>query len=287
MKIINLKQGTPEWEEFRRSKIGSSDTPIICGVSPYKSSSQLWKEKMGFETTFHTYAMDRGKMEEERLRPLLCDLYQADLQPLVGQDEEHEWMIASFDGIDQQKGIMVEIKYTNEDNYARIVNSKEYPIHYIYQIQHALFVCKLEKAFLCLSNGKQWIPHEVIACPDIQEEIIRKGEEFYSCLKNWEKPKGDYIDRPDLMERMAERASISEGIEMLMERRDMIDESLQMDSNGISFQSGPYRYTKSTFKGAIDYKSIPELSSVDLEKYRKPSYDKWVFYRPRKDESQE
>lgn len=36
-----------EWLEERRSYIGASDSPIIIGVSPYRSAYELWLEKTG------------------------------------------------------------------------------------------------------------------------------------------------------------------------------------------------------------------------------------------------
>ena len=41
-----LVQQSEEWLEFRRSRIGASDAPIIMGVSPWKTHYKLWVEKI-------------------------------------------------------------------------------------------------------------------------------------------------------------------------------------------------------------------------------------------------
>ena len=39
-------QGTPEWLEFRRTMVMASDSPVIMGVSPWKTPLQLYHEKV-------------------------------------------------------------------------------------------------------------------------------------------------------------------------------------------------------------------------------------------------
>ena len=48
---------------------------------------------------------------------------------------------------------------------------------------------------------------------------------------------------------------------------------LKEDCKGETKQWGAYRLTFSVRPGAIEYKDIPELKNVELDKYRKPSVD--------------
>ena len=50
--------------------------------------------------------------------------------------------------------------------------------------------------------------------------------------------------------------------------------SLSMGKN--SHYNG-LRYTLSTVRGLVDYKTIPELSGVNLDMYRKPSTERWAL----------
>ena len=44
---FELEQQSEKWLEERKSRIGSSDIPIILGISPYKTPYQLWEQKVG------------------------------------------------------------------------------------------------------------------------------------------------------------------------------------------------------------------------------------------------
>jgi len=55
-----------------------------------------------------------------------------------------------------------------------------------------------------------------------------------------------------------------------------IKERLIDMSEGQNCKSNCLMIYKSVRQGNVDYKSIPELKSVDLDKYRKPSTDVWT-----------
>ena len=70
--MIALEQNTEEGFEFRKTKIGSSDAPIIMGESPWKTPQQLWEEKMGLkESSYENAAIQRGKQLEAQARKSL------------------------------------------------------------------------------------------------------------------------------------------------------------------------------------------------------------------------
>ena len=46
---IELKHGSPEWLEFRKSGIGGSDVAAILGISPFKTNVEVWEEKVGIK----------------------------------------------------------------------------------------------------------------------------------------------------------------------------------------------------------------------------------------------
>jgi putative phage-type endonuclease len=47
VKVINLKQRTPEWYQWRKEGIGASDIPVLTGNSPYTNKRQLLLQKKG------------------------------------------------------------------------------------------------------------------------------------------------------------------------------------------------------------------------------------------------
>ena len=56
----HLQQGTQEWLDWRKERIGASDTPCIMGVG-FKTPFQLWQVKTGrVPPDPQNYAMQRG-----------------------------------------------------------------------------------------------------------------------------------------------------------------------------------------------------------------------------------
>ena len=43
--IVELKQGSPEWLEWRHNGIGGSDAAAVMGENPWKSARALRREK--------------------------------------------------------------------------------------------------------------------------------------------------------------------------------------------------------------------------------------------------
>ena len=47
-----MEQKSEEWLDWRKKGIGSSDAPIIMGVSPWKTPFELWEEKTGTQRAY-------------------------------------------------------------------------------------------------------------------------------------------------------------------------------------------------------------------------------------------
>ena len=46
--VVEIKDRTPEWFDFRKNGLGASSAAIVCGISPYKPTPmQLYYEKVG------------------------------------------------------------------------------------------------------------------------------------------------------------------------------------------------------------------------------------------------
>ena len=79
-----MEQNTPEWQEFRKKRIGASDVPIIMGVSPWSDPLTLWRQKMDIvDTTFETAAMTHGRDNEGIARDKFNAMMGFNFQPEV------------------------------------------------------------------------------------------------------------------------------------------------------------------------------------------------------------
>lgn len=93
MKVLELNQNTPEWEEFRRAHIGASDAPAICGIDPNRNQYKVWKEKVLGEKCYETSAMRLGKELEPKARLMAQEFYEMDFPPLciLNEKEATQW----------------------------------------------------------------------------------------------------------------------------------------------------------------------------------------------------
>ena len=135
---MHLKQGSPEWLEMRKTKIGGSDAPIVMEESPWKTPYQLWQEKMGLvQQPPPTARMKRGLELEEQARHQLEQMTGLFLEPDVVFHNQHEYMIASLDGIDPTGKHIAEIKCCGSEDHA-IALGGSIPQKYYPQLQHQL-----------------------------------------------------------------------------------------------------------------------------------------------------
>jgi putative phage-type endonuclease len=287
MKIINnLEQGTPEWKEFRNTRIGASDIPSICGVSPYQTVLQLWNQKLDGSETKENSAMEKGKQFEREVRELLnYHLPEGSKYvPVVCQHDSNEWAIASLDGYDGKRAI--EIKFCGREIFDMIGEGAGIPIHFQYQCQWQMYVTGLEQITLIygtsLDTGKckdfVVVRDEALIC-----EIVNEASNFYDMMLSFTPPEPtekDIINRMDeTWVKMSERMLAA--LEVLADAQAEVDACKQemiFIAEGKNSQGGGIKVSFRNRQGMIDYKAIPavkEMSTSQLERFRKKSITYW------------
>jgi len=281
MKTIDLEQGSQEWLEFRRMKVGASEAPIVMGVSPWSTPRKLWRQKMELDpVTFNSYVMRRGT----ELEPVARALYESGVgvkcPPAVVQHDDHDFMIASLDGLSECGEFCVEIKCGGEKLF-RDCESGIIPDYYECQIQHQLAVTGRDSIdYFVFWNGET---SGITVGRDDKfiEKMIKKEREFMQSVYEFDCPglsNGDYEKRDDSawLCLAAELRGIRSQVSDLKAREEVIIQQLTVESKEKPSEGGGIRFAKRTRAGTVDYKSIPELKDVDLEPYRKkPS----VYYQ--------
>jgi len=153
---------TKEWHEDRRKGIGGSDSPVILGVSPFKSPYDLWREKIGeVEPTEPTPPMLRGKY----LEPIIAQIYQERTghalkvvdEPLV--HSHVEVMRANVDRLIEADDLpgqgVLEIKAPGLKVFSKI-KREGVPDYYLVQLQHYLEVADLDWGAFAILNAERW-----------------------------------------------------------------------------------------------------------------------------------
>jgi len=181
MKLVNLKQKSKEWLEWRRNKVMASDSPIIMGVSPYKDSVKLLDEKINRYEAPANQWMQRGL----DLEPLALSEFERmtgqTMFPCIGL-HENEWAGASFDGMTLEEDAIVEIKCPGKKDHDVALEGK-IPKKYVYQIQHQLYVSGLDLCYYFSFDGEKGKIIEVERDDILIEKMLVKLFDFWQLLK--------------------------------------------------------------------------------------------------------
>jgi putative phage-type endonuclease len=157
MTIVRMAQGSPEWHEHRRKYRNASETPVVLGVSPWKTPYQLWQLKLGLIEQVVTPAMQRGTDLEPVAREAYEQRYGHVMQPLVVVDGEYS---ASCDGWTLAGDRVLEVKCPvsgRDSTLWKTVEAGRLPEHYQWQVEHQLMVTKAAIADVFVFDGTDGI----------------------------------------------------------------------------------------------------------------------------------
>jgi putative phage-type endonuclease len=271
---MQLQQNTPEWLEFRKNYLGASDAPIIMGDSPWRTPFQLWKDKLGVgEPQSMSSAMQRGVDMEQAARDWFEDKTGIAIYPEVVLHPEIPYLMASIDGMSEDRKIIVEIKCPGKADHCVAKNGSP-PAKYYSQLQHQIEVCKVEKTYYLSFDGKDGILLVVEKDEDYIKNLLTREAEFWDCVNEFRAPDlcdRDYIVRDDdiWLELAEEWNDLQEKLRCLQDREKELRSSFGVMADGRNCHGGGIKVTKVIRKGVIDYASIPGMNLIDVEKYRR------------------
>ncbi|CAM6004919.1 unnamed protein product [Sphagnum balticum] len=306
-------QGSEAWLRWREKGIGSSDAAVLLGWSPWKTIQQLYEEKLGlWKPTFGIFqvkAMDRGKELEPKIRAWYELLRGEKFPDHIMECEELRFMRASFDGYnanyinteDTTVGRIIEIKAPSMKDH-ELAKNGEVPQKYIPQINWLMLVGKITWCdYVSFGTDGTYAIVPMRADGVIQKELIKRAKIFWDCVEQkialpevfsekWNYPLKSQLDLA-----LAESPMITE-----QEIEGLVSETLkaqaELDAADARFQAlkeklksllgdaekrtcGEAVFGWQTRKGNVEYKKIPELATVDLEKYRGNDIKSFYFKR--------
>lgn len=140
-----MEQNSTDWLKWRASGLGSSDAPVIMGVSPYMTRYELWELKSGRkETKGGNWATRRGHRLEPQARAHIEFVTGLEFTPVLCQHPTFPWLRASLDGYNKETNTILEIKCPGADDHA-MAREGNVPHKYLPQLQHQLFVTGAHK----------------------------------------------------------------------------------------------------------------------------------------------
>lgn len=185
-----------EWLLLRREGIGSSDAPVILGLSPWSSPWQIWLDKTGQipPDTDQTEAMYFGSLLEDTIAKAVAERTGMHVEKANATyaHPEHPWMLASpdciihFDGEDglleikNSGGYKMEEWKSGEPDVDGVWRGGEAPSHYILQVQHQHAVMGTNIGYIgALLGGNRLCVVEVPRDDDLIATMIKVEGAFW------------------------------------------------------------------------------------------------------------
>jgi len=278
--MASLVPNTKEWEEMRKEKIGASDAPIIMGVSPYDTPYSLWQKKLDLiPQTQLTRPMERGHNLEPRARAQVEERLGQTLFPQVKFHDSMPWMMATLDGLSEDKQTLVEIKCPGEKDHQTALAGK-IPDKYYPQVQHQLEVCQLEKGYYFSFDGQAGVLLEFYRDDKYIKKLVKIEKEFYTCLQDLNPPaltEKDFqmVNSPEWEQLATQWKRINSQLNSLEKEEKRLRDSLISLASNQNSLGGGVKVTRFLRKGSVDYEKIPQLQGLDLERFRKKPVECW------------
>jgi putative phage-type endonuclease len=271
--IVQLKQGSQAWLDYRRTMRNASETAAVLGESPWCTPYQLWLLKTGRAVVAVTAAMQHGT----DLEPVARAAYEAQsgsiMQPLVLQDGAYS---ASLDGMNLEGDLIVEIKcpYKGQDSALwKEAAAGHVPGHYWLQVQHQMMVSGAALANLWVFDGQQGLLIPVERDETAMERIRQGWDSFQQYIDSDTPPPltdADTVIREDGAWSAAARAfseakaAVDSADAVLARAREaLVALALHPKETG-----GGVSVTRFWKAGAVAYGKVPALQGLDLSAYR-------------------
>jgi putative phage-type endonuclease len=298
MKIVDLKQRTPEWHVWRNAGVTASETPILMG-SPYKTPWRLWAEKRGLvlaEDLSGNPHVQRGIREEPEARRRFEDRHGVLLLPVCAESTDEPILRASFDGLTDD-GRPVELKAPTAAKFRDAVeNGQESELYqrYYAQVQTQIYVSESDLGYFALHCGEAFLDLEVPRDDDYIARLVEAARTFWAYVKAGKEPPLDperdlYVPRGsdlDTWFRLAaeyrqfdeKRAGYTAEAKAIEKKLAELEAQFLKMMGGFALaESSGVRISRYLQQGSVDYKAAlqafqPEVTESQLERFRrKPS----------------
>lgn len=158
MKIVNLKQGSPEWHAHRAEHFNASDAPAMMGAGKFETRNELIHRLATGETKDVSPELQRrfddGHTTEAQARPIIEEQIGEELFPVVGVSDEHPRLSASFDGVTDDFETGFEHKRWNEELAEQVrTGAIADNLAYWPQLEQQILIGGLKRIIFTVSDG--------------------------------------------------------------------------------------------------------------------------------------
>jgi len=274
-----------DWKKWRSEGLGASDAPVVMGVSPWATRYQLWEEKTGIRIRDQSnWATKRGNDLEPKARANYELVTGLDMPVAFVSHKEFPFIRASLDGWNAEADVVLEIKCPGKDDHQKALDGIV-PEKYVPQLQHQLLATGASRVDYYSFDGEQsfaLIP--VLPDPEYIEKLLAELSAFWALVQTRIPPElsdrdAAKIDDPNVVALAeswkAEKSRSELAASDLEEARANLIAAVGIDHPRVLV--GQVSLTRVTRAGNVDYKKVPGLAGVDLEKYRGKSSTSWTI----------
>ena len=272
---LDLVQGSIEWKLARFDHVTASNVPCLFGLSPYKTALQYATELLSKSELDQSDGKEvlfaYGHQVEAAAREWCRAQLGHDLNPTVVVSNGVPCLMASLDGLDEEKGIVFEAKYVGREALRDIKAGKLKP-HHEYQIQAQLLATGFSKGiYFAMDPDGEAAVMDVAPIGEYQANIKQAVTEFWANLQDGKLP--EPTDKDTLLvndPQLSMLADLDAQLGTIQTQYDLLKaEILARYENNARVQGGGVSITKAWRKGSVDYGKVPQLKGVDLERFRK------------------
>jgi putative phage-type endonuclease len=271
--VLKLVQGTPEWHKHRAQFRNASESAAVMGLNPWQTPYQLWLVRTGRLEVPVTAPMQHGTQLEPKARAAYEEQTGSVMQPLVLTEGDYS---ASLDGITLEGDLIVEIKCPYKGQASALwqaVSVGEVPEHYRIQVQHQMMVSGAAQAHLWVFDGTTGLLVEIARDESTMAAIRAAWDGFQTYLDTDTPPP---LTERDTAERSDPAWTLAAGLYVEAKRKaeetaealDRARERLVALASHASESGRGVTVTRFFKQGNVDYKKVPELKVVDLDRYR-------------------
>lgn len=273
MKVLEIEQNTSEWKELRKTKVGASDIGILM-TGTNKEINRLWKQKKGLLDGFETASMRRGSFMEAEALAFYQEAHGILFERPVGLHDEHDWLMASFDGLNFDLGISLEIKCPNH------VPDRIEDIHfydrYMWQIQAQLAVGGHSKAILFVYGTDKACEQVIERDEAMIEKLLKQGKWFHDLMvQDIEPPYAEILHDEDFYQKALKAKQLFDEAEQLLSsiKKEAIEKAESLETSALECFGLSLSKTKDSV--TYDYKEAVAKAGIDLTPFQKLKKGSW------------
>lgn len=281
--VLDLKQNTPEWHQWRAQGFGASDIAALYGKHPYLTEYQLWLQKTGQAEGFKgNVATKHGQREEPKAMEYINSVNDQQFYPICITHAIYPHIRASLDGFRQKNKIgdmicadILEIKcpYCKKD----IQSEKDAPAYWIFQVNFQSAILRSHgydcgKSILIWNGSKSdfqkiEITHDI----ELEDDMIEKAHQWWQhhvVMGNPVKPDTILLSQQDALNKLSLYEEYQSTAKIIDEQKRALKCEIEAYLDGQSnYHTDMHQIIRIAPRTSYDFNQM-RLDGIDLNKYK-------------------